>query len=138
MKGKADAIESESQKLSVIQEGETETNHEAASALENVVDELEDNKKVPIMNAIKSSVISEEEAVEIMRKISQRNSMLQKSQHNSFADPNAPTKSMIDANIQPLAVQEIEEVMIVEDGDENVNENNGKGDVLDQMMDDHN
>lgn len=64
--------------------------------------------------------------------------MLQKSQHNSFADPNAPTKSMIDANIQPLAVQEIQEVMIVEEGDENVQENNGKADVLDQMMDEQN
>ena len=45
---------------------------------------------------------------------------------------------MIDAHIQPLAVQEIKEVMIVEDGDENVQEINGKNEVIDQTLDGQN
>lgn len=108
MKGKTAETDGESQKLSVIQEGETETNNEMSSVLErddareNVIDDGEDNRKVP-MDAIKSSVITEEDAAEIMKRISQRNSMLQNSKHNSFADPNAPMKSMIDAHITPLA-----------------------------------
>ena len=52
--------------------------------------------------------------------------MLANSKHNSFADPNAPMKSMIDANIAPLAVEEMQEVVILEDGDENVKENTMK------------
>ena len=103
MKGKTAETDGDSQKLSVIQEGETETNNEKSSvfdkddARENVNDEDEDNKKVPMADVIKSSVITEEDAAEIMKRISQRNSMLQNSKHNSFADPNAPMKSMIDA-----------------------------------------
>lgn len=36
--------------------------------------------------------------------------MLQNSKHNSFADPNQPTKSMIDAQITPLASGDIKDV----------------------------
>lgn len=91
----------------MIQEGET--NNEISSvleredAVENVRSDGEDNKKkVPITEAIKTSVISEEDAAEIMKRITQRNSMLQKSQNNSFAGANVPNKSMIDATIAPL------------------------------------
>lgn len=49
--------------------------------------------------------------------------MLQNSKHNSFADPNAPMKSMIDANIIPLVSEGLKDIVIVDDGDENVNEN---------------
>ena len=68
----------------MIHEGET--NNEISSVLEkedsveNVRSDGEDNKKkVPIAEAIKTSVITEEDAAEIMKRISQRNSMLQKS-----------------------------------------------------------
>lgn len=112
----------------MIQEGET--NNEISSvlekeeAVENVRSDGEDNKKkVPMAEAIKTSVISEEDAAEIMKRISQRNSMLQKSQNNSFAGANVPNKSMIDATIAPLVNEEVRDVMIVEEEDENVNEN---------------
>ena len=74
-------------------------------------------------HAIKSSVITEEDAAEIMKRISQRNSMLQNSKHNSFADPIDQMKSMIDANIMPLAGEGLGDIIIVEDGDENVIDN---------------
>ena len=72
-----------SQKLSTILEGETY--HEASSvlerdeAIENVRSDDEGKRKVPAMEAIKSSVISEEDAAEIMKRITDRNSMLQRS-----------------------------------------------------------
>lgn len=124
----AQEADRDSQKLSVIQEGET--NNEISSvleredAVENVRSDGEDNKKkVPIADAIKTSVISEEDALEIMKRITQRNSMLQKSQNNSFAGANVPNKSMIDASIAPLVNAEVQDVMIVEEEDENVKDN---------------
>lgn len=80
MKGKTDGTDGESQKLSVIQEGETETNNEMSSVLEKEdarVNANDDgNKKGPMGEDIKTSVITEEDAAEIMKRISQRNSML--------------------------------------------------------------
>lgn len=49
--------------------------------------------------------------------------MLINSQHNSFTDPNLPTKSMIDASMIPLTTSEVKDIVIIEDGDENVYEN---------------
>ena len=113
----------------MIHEGET--NNEISSMLEkedsveNVRSDGEDNKKkVPIAEAIKTSVITEEDAAEIMKRITQRNSMLQQSQNNSFAGKNVPNKSMIDATIVPLVTADVEDVMVVEDvEEENVNDN---------------
>jgi hypothetical protein len=113
----------------VIHEGET--NNEISSMLdkedsvENVRSDGEDNKKkVPMAEAIKTSVITEEDAAEIMMRITQRNSMLQKSQSNSFAGNNVPNKSMIDATIVPLVTADVEDVMVVEDvEEENVKDN---------------
>ena len=113
----------------MIHEGET--NNEISSMLEkedsveNVRSDGEDNKKkVPMAEAIKTSVITEEDAAEIMKRITQRNSMLQKSQSNSFAGNNVPNKSMIDATIVPLVNADVEDVMVVEDvEEENVKDN---------------
>ena len=44
--------------------------------------------------------------------------MLINSQHNSFTDPNLPTKSMIDASMIPLTTSEVKDIVIIEDGDE--------------------
>ena len=75
-----------SQKLSTILEGET--NNEVSSvlekdeAIENVRSDDEGKRKAPAMNAmeaVKTSVISEEDAAEIMKRITERNSMLQRS-----------------------------------------------------------
>ena len=46
--------------------------------------------------------------------------MLVNNQQNSFTDTNMPTKSMIDASILPLANAPMTDIVIVEDGDENV------------------
>ena len=113
----------------MIHEGET--NNEISSMLEkedsveNVRSDGEDNKKkVPMAEAIKTSVITEEDAAEIMKRITQRNSMLQKSQSNSFAGNNVPNKSMIDATIVPLVTADVEDVMVVEEvEEENVKDN---------------
>lgn len=113
----------------MIHEGEA--NNEISSVLEkedsveNVRSDGEDNKKkVPMAEAIKTSVITEEDAAEIMKRITQRNSMLQKSQNNSFAGNNVPNKSMIDATIVPLVTADVGDVMIVEDvEEENVRDN---------------
>lgn len=98
---------------------------EKEDSVENVRSDGEDNKKkVPMAEAIKTSVITEEDAAEIMKRITQRNSMLQKSQSNSFAGNNVPNKSMIDATIVPLVTADVEDVMVVEDvEEENVKDN---------------